>query len=490
MMQLLRGKGIAYLVLFLMGAGLCILQVDQRPALRDIDEAAWISNGRFFDLFVEGKTQDPAWWAFDRYAHHPPIGNYVVGLVLHAVGEPMASMEPRQYWYEHDVDIVLAPLEYKAGLSARVTPGQLMALRWLTAFLLWATVVVASLVARRAGGDLAGLFTGGALFLHPLFMGLGRVGNLDVVGTLAAMVAYLFAIRLAEATTRRQIGLSVAVLALSFTVAFGLKLSGGFLVVPTALIVLLLADKRVERVAALIVATILALLLTYLLDPALYPHPLDETLIRLEWRLDRISIQQVMFPTSRLPALTDRLAYATWLTFVSGPVPLAMATILALAALNRARWSRQTTVFAAIGGLTFVMTVWAVPMAWSRYVAVGVPAVAIVAGLGFSVLASAWREGRRHHVGFAVATVALLITTRVFLEERHGPPPATEKQLQAARMLALAMKEPGADRGLHEALARYFDEIGEVRRATAEREILARPSPSPKDPGVDDSTER
>ena len=71
-----------------MGAGLCILQVDQRPALRDIDEAAWISNGRFFDLFVEGKTQDPAWWAFDRYAHRPPIGNYVVGLVLHAVGEP------------------------------------------------------------------------------------------------------------------------------------------------------------------------------------------------------------------------------------------------------------------------------------------------------------------------------------------------------------------------------------------------------------------
>ena len=86
-------------VVIVAGTAFTMLNVDRSGRLRDIDEAAWLFNGYYLDLYATGRWDDRAWNEFDMCAQHPPAANYLFGALLHAIGEPMKSMEPRRFWF-------------------------------------------------------------------------------------------------------------------------------------------------------------------------------------------------------------------------------------------------------------------------------------------------------------------------------------------------------------------------------------------------------
>jgi 4-amino-4-deoxy-L-arabinose transferase-like glycosyltransferase len=468
------GRAATTFVLVL-GLALCAAQVDRRSGLIDMDEVAWIANGRFLDVFLAGDVDNPDWWAFDRYAHHPPIGNYLVGTVLHAIGEPMTSMEPRRFWYEHDVDAFFDAAALRRELNARVTDRQLLAVRVTAAVLTWLTLVGATLVTRRLAGWWAACATSTLLLLHPTFMVLGQLGQLDALMTCASVVAYAAALGLAQSTsTRAAAGWSVA-LTLSLVVAFGLKISGAFLLLPTAVIVVLCAVHRRRALLGCVAAVCAAGLFTIALDPALYHHPVEQTLARLDWRLDRVSIQQLIFVERRLASLDVRLAWSSWQLLLGSPAAIVMSTLLLLAAVH-SRTREQWALF-AVAVVTLVMAMGSVALAWPRYVAVALPAAAIAAGVAITHVPVIWQRSRRSlgtHVGIALLFV---VAARVALSSSHEPPAPTPTDLRIKAMMVHALHRPGADLTLHTQLLQHFERIGDERRARVERDILNAQAP-------------
>ncbi len=466
MQQFGRAATTAILVL---GLVLCAAQVDRRSGLIDMDEVAWIANGRFLDVLLAGDVDNPDWWAFDRYAHHPPVGNYVVGAVLHGIGEPMTSMEPRRFWYEHDIDGFFDAAALRRELNARVTDRQLVAMRVTAALLTWLTIVGAALVTRRLAGWWAAGVTSTLLLLHPTFMVLGQLGQLDALMTCASVLAYAAALGLAQSTSTRSAAGWSAALTLSFVIAFGLKISGAFLALPAAVVVLVCAQRR-RALTGLVVALLAAGLLTIALDPALYHHPIDQTLARLDWRLDRVSIQQLIFVESRLASLDTRLAWSSWHLLLAAPAALVLSMLLVLGVV-RSR-TREHWAFVVVAVVSLAMAMGSVPLAWPRYVAVALPAAAIVAGVAITHVFALWQASRRLLLVSMGSAALVVLVARLALTSSHQPPVPTAADQRIKAMMVHALHRPGADPKLHTLLLQHFESIGDARRARAERTIL------------------
>lgn len=465
------GRAVTIAVLML-GLALCGAQVDRRAGLIDMDEVAWIANGRYLDLLLAGDVDNPDWWAFDRYAHHPPIGNYVVGLVLHGIGEPMTSMEPRRFWYEHDLDAFFDAATLRRELNARVSERQLLAVRIMAAVLTWLTVVGAALVARRLAGWWAACATSTLLLLHPTFMLLGQLGQLDALMTCASVSAYGAALGVAQAPSMgATVRWSLALVA-ALVVAFGLKISGAFLLLPTAVIVLLCASQRGRALSAFAAAVLVAAVLTIALDPALYHHPIEQTLARFDWRLDRVSIQQLIFVERRLATLPVRLAWSSWQLMLGAPAAVGLASVLVAGSVHTHTRSRAAWAFVVVALVTLGMAMVSVPLAWARYVAVALPAAAIAAGVVSVQLAALWHTSRRTVALHLGAAFALVVVLRLALSSSHEPLAPTPLDLRIKGMMVHALHRPGADLRLHTLLLEHFEQIGDERRAEAERAIL------------------
>jgi hypothetical protein len=63
-----------------------------------VDESAYIAQGYFFDLLVEGRGDDWAWVEYHAY-DLPPLPKYVIGAALRAVGERPPGRLAAQAWF-------------------------------------------------------------------------------------------------------------------------------------------------------------------------------------------------------------------------------------------------------------------------------------------------------------------------------------------------------------------------------------------------------
>lgn len=473
------------------GAVFSVASVDRSDRIRDVDEAAWIFNGAFLDLYLSGDWDNPDWNAFDVYAHHPPLGNYIFGALLYAIGEPVKSMEPRRFWYANSFDIAWRPGYFIEGLYDRVTGRQLVAGRILSALVGWLAAVALMVLAWRLIGPVAGISSYALLLLHPVFRDVATLCSVESLIMLLSVLTVLFSWEMGRSMScNRPVAALWCLLA---GVCFGLFLATKISAIPwiAAVAMAAIAGARGKREIALSLLGIAAVALVafglaVLLDPGLHRAPLATTIERIELRFIQVDMQSRFFLWQRIPDIWGRLAFSSYWAFFSS----AFAFILFLLALagvggrflcSPVSPDRGRSLVVSLAALSFFMVAATLPLAWVRYVATALPFIALLGGLGSENLrniAPNWRRLARPR-RLAVGSIAgFLVLASILLSFGfrfygwHEPPAPSNEELRISRMFLFSLKNPGIDRGVHNELLRYFEDRGERVWADYQRSWL------------------
>lgn len=449
-------KGLtAILVALALAAGAASLfaSVDSSPHLRDADEAAWAFNGYYLDLYLSGDWENPDWRAFDRYAQHPPAANHLFGALLHAVGEPMRTMEPRRYWFENDMLLALDPGRFIGEIGRRLSARQLVAGRWMAAGFAWLAAVSLFFMARKVAGALAGLLAFALIILHPIFRGAAALATADTFFIFLTVAAVWVAAEIprALASSRRRAWALALLLALVLGISFATKIIAFANIAAAAIAAALFCRSKRELLAsaALIAMAVAAGLgVAYLLDPGLHGSPISQTLARIAWRQERIGIQQVVFVGQRLATVGQRLSFAAFFDFLSSAPGMiaALGSAACAIACTRASDLRRGAICAiSLAAYYFILTIYALPMAWPRYLAAYLPFLILPAGVGAAAIvriARGWSLAparvRQQSLAGALAAMLALGAARAALSPReaHMPPAPTAEEIRASRGLA------------------------------------------------------
>ncbi len=95
---------------------LVVLGSDLRSVPYWRDESAYISQSYFFDLFLQGARDDPAWISMPAL-DLPPLEKYLIGLMLRIRGYPRPDPREAMAWYNDPS-------------HRSETPEMLLAARW------------------------------------------------------------------------------------------------------------------------------------------------------------------------------------------------------------------------------------------------------------------------------------------------------------------------------------------------------------------------
>jgi len=479
--------------LLLAGSVLVFFNVDRGGHLRDVDEAAWLFNGAYLDLYITGDWDNQYWRAFDKYAHHPPVGNYLFGALLYAIGEPIKSMEPRRFWYENDLDLTYNPIGFIRGLNQRFTARQVVAGRYAAAAVGFLAAVSIMVLAWRLAGPVAGYVSFFLLILHPAFLDVATLCSIETTIMLFSILCVLFGYEMGCAFTKRsRLALVWCVLC---GVCLGLFFATKISAFPWVVAVIISAVAGAEGGRAIKLSLLgsalifaFAVAVAIVVDPALHGNFLTTTIERVEWRLLRVEIQSILFLGQRIPTVLGRLAFASyWLFFVS--VISSVMFVLAITGVV-GRWlpysgvdSRRQSLIVSLAIYSLVLVVITVPLAWMRYVATSVPFIVLLEGLGAACLWSAFRQRRfleaagQRLILVLIFVSAFMSTALTFGFDRyrwHEPPWPTQKEIRTSIMFALSLGYPGHDLEMHKELLEYFTETGNQKWADYQRSWIKR----------------
>lgn len=481
-------------IVFLIGAIIIIVSVDRNPSTREIDEAAWIFDSYYWDLYASGDWDNPDWRAFDHQAAHPPAAKYIVGMLLHAIGQPVTSMEPRRYWYDNDLKSLIREEQaaFFQGLSQRMTYEQVMACRYLSAAFAWFAALGVFLIARRWTGTTTGLVGFLLLIAHPGFRQVVALGTPDAFLMFLGIFTIWAASEMALAMNRwaKSVWFWGALLGFILGLSFATKIVA-FANVGGVVLTLLIVGKdwrgRLSSLAMAAGACLLACGVAYLLDPGLHGSPIATTLERIAWRQDRIGIQQMTVPWFKLAHWGQRFAYAGFKIFFFGPFGAVLFVLCAaggIAGVVGARdpMEQQGRRLALALALFFgALTIATIPLMWPRYAMAYIPFFILLAASGAEVIwgvARRWGDLPQRRRAAALLATILFIVAMFIVQNRYIPltealvPHPTPQEMELGSMLVRSLMHRGEDANLHRALAEYFEAQGDRRKAEWQRQQI------------------
>lgn len=457
-----------------------ISRVDTSYNLRDIDEAAWVFNGYFLDLYISGDWKNPDWNAFDRYANHPPVGAYVFGLLEHAIGEPMKSMEPRRFWFENDLDAVNFPEPFIKGLMERLTPKQLIAGRMMAAVFGWFAAIALMILAWRLVGPIAGIASFSLFLVHPAILQVSNLCSIETFIILISIFTVMAAFEMGSAIDvhRGKMIRWWVLLAFAFGLFLGIKISAFTWVAAIAVAAVAGTSNRRTALHAILgvaLAVVAAFGIAILLDPGLHTNPLQVTLERLDWRLLRIEIQQMIFIGRKIDSFLHRFAFAFGWTFSSSAISYAVLVLCSFGILGRKIFvvkGQKDKKHALVFGLavySFFIMLMTLPMAWVRYVSTSVPFIILLAGVGaswFWGMCTNWKSIpiKTRWVVISCAVIIIAASESLYIgfhmHKWHRTSLPSKEETLIARKIAWSLARPGTDPSVHRELMGYFEKIG------------------------------
>lgn len=492
-MSMKRVKWVVVVILLALGSIFIIGSTKHINQLRDFDEPAWVSSGYYLDLYLSGDWSKEKWREFDKYANHPPGVSYVFGAVLHAIGEPMTSMEPRRFWYENDLDIVNFARRFLDGLYERITYRQVMAARYIASVFAAMAGIVFFLIAYRLFG-LAPALAGYLLMtFHYLFYRVYSIGTGDSLMIFLSVILILLALKLGDSISASSgrawvWGILIAIL-LGFS--FASKIVAFAWVAPVAVSAVLVSRGRRTRLVSLAYVTgafLLALAINYFLDPGLHNDPIAETLRRIAWRKDRIEIQQVVFVDDSLVTLGERFFFAVYHMFFSrwqdrlifAPL-FGMGIISLVFPCSKDGPICNKIIAPLIALLFFAITLYSLPLAWLRYVSACLPFMALVWSQGFAFtldVGKKWHElGGRFRLFFLSSALVLLVVIAAMqqiVSSLYGPIPrkVSAEDIYLSKLFAFSLIHPRENKKIHKILLEHFEKQGDSARADFQRSQL------------------
>ena len=486
-----RKTKIFFTFLILLGLVSLLTTVYRGEKLLDNDEAAWIFDSYYLDLYASGDWNNKHWMSFEKYACHPPAAKYLFGILLHTINKPMKSMEPRQFWYENDLDIVNFPKKFMTGLHERISPDQIIACRYMSAVLAWISAVTLLFLAWRLGGPIAGAASFLLLIVQPSFRFIATLATADSFVIMLSVLSIFLTIEINHAISSHKAKTWYLYTALTITLGliFTTKISS-YALLPALICTTLFLSSNLRTAAktviAILVATFFAFGIAYLLDPALHASPISTTLERIAWRMDRIDIQQTVFISQKLSTFSQRLAYTVYSIFFSSAWAILMfimfiSGVVSCFMRSSAGITRSRLLILFLTLYFFTLTLTTLPMTWIRYLVLYLPFIALMAGLGVASIiefSSRWNNfsPRKHHVLLLIVATILITTTllwRLLLPvQAHMPPAPTQSEIRIARMFAYSLIHPQKNREVHLQLLKYFLNKGNEKRAAYQRQQL------------------
>jgi 4-amino-4-deoxy-L-arabinose transferase-like glycosyltransferase len=382
-----------------------------RGALRGdfrIDEAHKLSEARQLGLLLQGKFNDPEWFANVVDRTNPPVGKYVFGFAAILAGEPLPDRPslarvagPGAYippTFSKELSDPYRPLLVPARTASLVATS-------LTA------AILAWIVARRAGAVAAVLAVAldATNFLTTTH---GASAVFDSLLTFFAVGAAAVALTLwRDERTQPRVAAIVGLASGSLAaLAFETRLSGA-VAFGAALVLGCIrpASRREWRVIVRFVAglAIAFVIVAVAVDPYYWGHPAKGTVEtrfsdasalpiriveRARYRLDDLDALLATTLT-RTPTLHGFRAKSRFAFEVIGGdaqgLLLILGAFLAIVLLGAGAIPRQSASAALVawGALVaFAIGAW-LPVAWPRYLLITVPPLAATAAAGFSELA-------------------------------------------------------------------------------------------------------
>ena len=398
--------GLAFLVAVVAGVSFAY-RLDDEPIF--VDEAAFLSQAYFGDLFFAARWSSPLWLEYAAY-DLPPLPKYLINVSLRLHGFARPAREWAIRWYDN------------SGEARFVTPDNLRAARWPSVLMGTAGCVALFLIGTHCGDRRIGLLAALLLAINPLYALHARRAMADVpaealvLATAAAGLGLVWMLRREHLGTARLVGVSCLV-GLLGGLAVLAKLNGGLglLLVCSWMIFAGASSATARRRMPLAFACVglMALVAFVALNPfvtarptrpgsvlLMMPKPADQTVpVRLgeviEHRLDVSRTGQRSFPRDALPTLdkkaavlvvqgfgrfgpfgprrsdsTQRYAWAQdWGAIAWLPLVLAgFAAWPAIGAAQKRRGASSSWASVPLGFIVCVATVGAfLPMAWDRY---------------------------------------------------------------------------------------------------------------------------
>lgn len=273
------------------------------------DESQWIYTSRYLTLFTKGYVGSPEW---DSYWTHtqPPLARYVMGTSLKLGGYDLLKLNGP--W-----DFSLEPTDNEAA-GNKPTPEMLIWARVPMGIVSALSILLIYGIGSQVGGIAAGLGAATWMALNMRIRDLSTRAEADgllIFFVLAGLLLTLLLISRQSTTPGfrlRDILLFAGALGVAFGLGMADKLTAvvGLIALPAAMLAVLLyrrirerADvlRRIGEVAvATVIAGIIAPVLFFLLNPALYPSPISNSLNLFHYRDAEMQQQMLAYPTGAL----------------------------------------------------------------------------------------------------------------------------------------------------------------------------------------------
>ena len=265
-----RGTLVVMGLVLIATVGLFAFRLDSEPLF--VDEAAFLSQSYFGDLYVSGRHDSPLWLEYPAY-DLPPLPKYLINVSLRLNGIARPGREWMIRWYQ------------STNEKRFVTPENLRAARWpsilLGAIGCLGLTIIGTITADRRVGCFAAIM----LAINPLYMLHARRAMADVPAesfvllTLAVGLLLIRQLAAKKRLQRRILPLSLVVGTLG-GLAVSTKLNGGLalMIVGAWALAVLFGDLKVRHgwatcVLSLVLVGISSLVVFVALNPFVTASP-------------------------------------------------------------------------------------------------------------------------------------------------------------------------------------------------------------------------
>jgi hypothetical protein len=376
-----------------------------------IDEAHKLSETRYLALFLEGRVNDPEWFARVVDRTNPPVGKYVFGFAALLAGESLPD-QPSLARASSGDDYI--PPVFPRELSEPYLP-LLRPARTASLLATSLTAALLSLLVARSHSPHAAVV---ALMLYAgnfLTQASAATAIFDPLLTLLtfAAVAASFLLRRSGWTAVLLAGVATGVLA---ALAAQTRLTGAIALPVAILLALLSGRSALARVAVyaavgivVFVPVAIAVNPYYWASPApgSVPPRFESTGGNLATIAARVEMQyadmtslleRTRTRTATLDGVGERVRF--FVEEAGGDTP-GLLLIVGLMVATGLLGTRLVDPFSSAGACIVFATALCVailawlPVAWPRYLLITIPAAAAAAGIGFVEAGRLWAEGRK-----------------------------------------------------------------------------------------------
>ena len=352
--------------------------------LSEPDEAAWIYNGYYFNLyFLKFDLFHKDWNDYEAY-DHPPLVKYIVGGTLFIKGYVFDSLDAKKLWRSIPMDKYMA--NYRL-MKSKIPNNVLPLTRLVISIFAFLAVLLFYIFVRNFYGILPAIVSTSLLITNRIFIRLSSQTLADPV----LFFFFIFFVLSCSMYLRSGNNIYIFLGFVLSSLAFLTKLNGLMLTFVLFWVLVLKNKFQISNYNFKILSFgfITFLLIVVLLNPFFLNTGIQGIVKMFEYRVSHIQLQQETFKSAALLSIGERLEaeyvtiflrYSIFNEFIKIPFEL-MMFLLGVYYLVRKKDLILLTIFLFF----FFLPLSILPLDWVRYYYIVIPFIYIIEGVSLNI---------------------------------------------------------------------------------------------------------